>query len=76
MIEPITIGKGKGIVAMRNIRQGGLDVAIVKLNKKYRTGSEIGIMDIEGFDVILHFPDRESYELTLDVLGKALKQWK
>lgn len=74
MIEPITIGKGKGIVAMRNIRQGGIDVAIVKLNKKHRT--EIDIMDIDGFDVILHFPDRESYELTLDVLGKALKQWK
>lgn len=74
MIEPIVIGKGKGIVAMRNIRQGGMDVAIVRLNKKYRT--EIDIMNIEGFDVILHFPDRESYELTLDVLGKALKQWK
>lgn len=76
MIEPIVIGKGKGIVAMRNIRQGGMDVAIVRLNKKHHTGSEIDIMDIEGFDVILHFPDRDSYELTLDVLGKALKQWK
>lgn len=76
MIEPIVIGKGKGIVAMRNIRQGGMDVAIVKLNKNYRAGIGIDIMDIEGFDTILHFPDRESYELTLDVLGKALKQWK
>ena len=73
---PIVVGKNlrKGIIAYRNPKMGGYDVAILWLKKDYKTGETIEIEDIDKVNGILHFCDRESVELTIDILKWILKQ--
>ena len=78
MIKPVVIGKymRKGIFALRDIRQGGFNVAIVRLNKDYDSGDNYDLSDMESIETVLHFGDRESVKITVDILNKILKDWK
>ena len=78
MIKPITIGKHlrKGIFALRDVRQGGFNACIVKLNKDIDSGDNYDLSDMESIETILHFGDRESIQITVDILNKILKDWK
>lgn len=75
---PIIIAKdlNKGIIGMRNIKLGGFDVAIVWLKKKYETGTEFDIKDIDKFDAVFHFADKESLDVTIGILEKIKRDWR
>lgn len=75
---PIILGKDlkKGIMGMRDITLGGFDVAIVWLKKKYETGSVFAIEDIDKFEQVIHFCDKESLDNTIKILEKIRKDWK
>ena len=78
MIKPVVIGKymRKGIFALRDVKQGGFNVAIVKLNKDVDSGGNYDLSDLDSIETILHFGDRESVQITVDILNKILKDWK
>lgn len=77
---PIIIGKHmrKGIFGFRNKMFGGdgYDIAIVRLSKDYNTGEPFALNDMEGPEIILHFCDRDSLQLTADTINRILKDWK
>jgi hypothetical protein len=77
---PIIIGHKyrKGIFGFRNRMFGGdgYDLAIVRLKKQYATGQPFDLNDMDGAECILHFCDRESLQLTADVINRVLKGWK
>lgn len=77
---PIIIGKNKrkGIFAFRNRMFGGngFDLAIVRLSRFYKAGEPFDLNDMEGSEIILHFCDRDSLQLTADIINRALKDWR
>lgn len=76
---PVIISKGrrKGLFGFRNRMFGGngYDLAIVRLSRDYESGQPIALNDIESTEVILHFCDRDSLQLTADTLNRILKSW-
>ena len=66
----------KGILAYKDIKNGGCTVMVVWLSKPYETGKEFEISDIKSVDATLHFCDVESLEQTVDVLSGILKDLK
>lgn len=77
---PIIISKGrrKGLFGFRNRIFGGngYDLAIVRLSQDYQSGEPFALNDMEGAEVILHFCDRDSLQLTADTINRILRNWK
>lgn len=77
---PVIIGKGrrKGCFGFRNRIFGGdgYDLAIVRLSRDYQTGQPFDLNDMDGAEVILHFCDRDSLQLTADTINRILRNWK
>lgn len=77
---PVVIGKDrkKGLFGFRNriFGGGGYDLAVVRLKKAYEHGQPFDLADMEGAEVVLHFCDRESLQLTADTINRILKNWK
>ena len=73
---PIMIGKRlrKGIFAFRDVKKGGYNLCVVWLKKEYESGEEYDMADIDKFDAVLHFCDKESIEQTIKVLQWMLMQ--
>ena len=75
---PVMLGKGlqKGIIAYRNDKMGGYDLAVLWLKKEYTTGAEYNMEDVDKVDAVLHFCDRSSVIETMAELQWMLDQWK
>ena len=75
---PIMLGKNlrKGIVAYRNDKMGGYDLAVLWLKREYPTGAEYSMDDVDKLDAVLHFCDRSSIIETIAELQWMLDQWK
>ena len=75
---PVQIGHNlrKGMLAYRNIKNGGFTVMIVWLKKDYSSGAEYDLEDIDKIDTVLHFCDKESMESMVKLLTKILKDWR
>lgn len=79
---PVIVGKNmkKGIFAYRGgIYKNpgkGLNVWIVLLKKKYKTGQEYELKDIKAIDTAIHFCDKESVEIMVNILQKYLNDWE
>ena len=75
---PVIIGKGlgKGLLVLQS-EMGGYDLHVVWLdrNKKHTSGEPYDINDIDKTNCILHFCDKKSVELTIDMLRWMLEQW-
>ena len=76
---PIIIGKGrrKGLFGFSSRIFGGdgYDLAIVRLSRDYQSGEPIDLSDMDGAEVILHFCDRDSLQLTADTINRILRNW-
>ena len=76
---PVIIGKGrrKGCFGFRSRIFGGkgYNLAIVRLSRDYQSGDPIALQDMEGAEVILHFCDRQSVQITADTLNRILRNW-
>ena len=72
------IGKGlaKGLLTSRN-KNGGFDLYVVWLDKskEHPSGEPYDINEIDKINCILHFCDKESVKLTIDMLRWMLEQW-
>lgn len=76
---PVIIGKGmrKGICAGRSVLIGnGVDVYIVWLNRRVKSGSRFTGDDVDGVNAVLHFCDKESVERTINILVEILVRWE
>ena len=77
---PVIIGKGrrKGCFGFRSRIFGGkgYNLAIVRLSQDYQSGEPFALNDMEGAEVILHFCDRDSLQLTADTINRILRNWK
>ena len=73
---PIIIGKHlkKGILAHRD--EKGCDMVVVWLSQEYESGRPFDLGDIRGVNAVMHFCDRSSLQITIDVLNRMLKNWK
>ena len=77
---PIQVGHKikKGLLAVRDIHNGGFILFIVWLNKdkEYISGDHYEIDDIDKVDTAIHFCDRDSVKSTIKALEHILTQWK
>lgn len=64
----------KGILAHRD--RDGCDMAIVWLDKDYESGQPFDLGDVRKVNAVLHFCDKESIKVTIDVLNRMLKGCK
>lgn len=76
---PVIIGKGlqKGIACGKPKRyfNTGRDLYIVWLKKRFESGEEFAISDIDKIDTHIHFCDKDSLERMIDVLTKLRDEW-
>ncbi len=76
---PIMIGTNlhKGVVIAPDRHfGGGVNMFIVWLNKKIKSGETFTTEDIEKTNAIIHFCDKSSIEITIKTLQKALAEWR
>ena len=76
---PIMLGPDhrKGIAAGPSQFFGkGADLFVIRLNKDLRTGDTFYPEDIENVETVIHFCDKRSVKLTVDVLTEVLLKWK
>ena len=78
---PVMIGKNlkKGLIAgkpKKSILWHGRDLFIVWLKKRFESGEEFAISDIDKIDTHIHFCDKDSLERMIDVLTKMRDEWE
>ena len=76
---PIILGPGhrKGIAACKSKTIGdGVDLFILRLKKDLQTGDKIHPENINGIEAVLHFCDKGTVQVFINVLSEVLDQWK
>lgn len=70
---PIIVGANlrKGIMCMR-VRDG-YDMWIVWLKRDFQTGEHFELEDIDKFQNVIHFTDRQAVQNTIDTLSAMIK---
>lgn len=63
----VVIGKGirKGVVALDDIKNGGYNIAVVRLKSND---------EVDSIETVLHFNDRDSLVRTVNVMRTLLKK--
>lgn len=75
---PTLIGQGlhKGLMYMKSEKMSGYDLVVVWLNSEHKIRETFEPKEIDKIDCELHFCDKESLRVTIEVLNKMLEEWE